>query len=282
MICGDLGKNSVKVLVVLTRTAMLTRKNFYPFIFILIFIGGCVPPQESTSLQNEIITLKNELRSVQTRLDVATESEKNKDKKIDALTQELNVVKRNQADIKTDIDELSENDQILKAKLDEFNYKTGLLSKEISAVRAKSTQGEIAKSPQDKEIAMINPAEIYKTSYNDYVKGNYDLAISGFQEFVKKFPDSELAGNAQYWIGESFYSLQDFEKAATEFDKVIANYPNNNKIASALLKKGYSYLRLGKNEEAKKLLIEVTRKFPQSVESKLAEQKLKVLERAGN
>ena len=83
MICGDLGKNSVKVLVVLTRTAMLTRKNFYPFIFILIFIGGCVPPQESTSLQNEIITLKNELRSVQTRLDVATESEKNKDKKID-------------------------------------------------------------------------------------------------------------------------------------------------------------------------------------------------------
>jgi tol-pal system protein YbgF len=261
---------------------MLTRKNFYPFIFAFIFIGGCVPPQESASLQNEIITLKNQLRSAQARLDVATESEKNTNKKIDTLTQELSSVKRNQADIKTEIDDLSENDQILKAKLDEFDYKTGLLSKEISAIKTKSIPGETVKGSQDKEIAMINPTEIYKTSYNDYVKGNYDLAISGFQEFVKKFPDSELAGNAQYWIGESFYSLQDFDKAAVEFDKVITNYPNNRKIASAMLKKGYSYLRLGKDEKAKELFIEVTRKFPQSVEAKLAEQKLKVFEKKGN
>ena len=137
--------------------------------------------------------------------------------------------------------------------------------------------------PEDKAgkdvIAILDPTDIYRTSYNDYLKGNYDLAISGFQEYLKKFSGSEMAGNAQYWIGESYYSLKDFEKALEEFDKLINNYPKSNKVPSALLKKAYSYIELKRTNDAKEQLKDLIKSFPLTAEAKLAEGKLKFLEK---
>lgn len=248
---------------------------------ITLFFAGCVQTKESLSIQNDIITLKNKMRSVQTRLDMTDQAEKNLGRTIS----ELDSAQKNIADIKAGMDELSDNNLALNARLDELNHKISRLAREIDAIKLRSGRPDdlsLDRAGDNQGIAALNPDDIYKTSYNDYLKGNYDLAISGFQEYVKKFPQTELAGNAQYWIGESFYSLKNYERAVLEFDKIVNNYPQSSKISSALLKKSYAYLKLEKNDEAMKLLQEVVAKYPLSAEAKLAEEKLKSLKKKKN
>lgn len=125
--------------------------------------------------------------------------------------------------------------------------------------------------------AVTNPESLYQTALTDYRKKNYDLAIIGFSQFINNFPQTNLAGNAQYWLGESHYSKGAFSEALAAFDKVLMNYPNNNKAASAQLKKAYSLLELGKTFDAKRELSLVSKKFPDSREAQLAAQKLQQL-----
>lgn len=248
-------------------------------IIITLSFAGCVPPEDSVTIQNDLLTIKNQLKSIQTRLDMTgTSSAKNE---IGRIAEDVDAVKKNQADLRANISELSDNNQIFISKMDELNFRITELSKDIELLQQRLPQKAedvISKAPEgEKDIALLRPDDIYRVSYNDYLKGNYDLAISGFQEYIKKFPDSKLAGNAQYWIAESYYSLKKFERAAEEFDKIIQNYPKNSKVPSAFLKKGYSYLELNRIDEAKELLKDLINRFPLTAEAKLAEEKLKTL-----
>ena len=74
------------------------------------------------------------------------------------------------------------------------------------------------------------------------MRGNYDLAVLGFRQYLESFPDTELADNASYWIGESYYSQGKYQQAIREFDGILRRYPRSDKLASGLLKKGYAYL----------------------------------------
>ncbi|HLB25998.1 MAG TPA: tol-pal system protein YbgF, partial [Nitrospirota bacterium] len=120
-----------------------------------------------------------------------------------------------------------------------------------------------------------DPTQMYQAAYLDYTKGNYELALAGFREFLKAFPDAEFAGNAQYWTGESLYSLGRYEEALAEFDRVLAGYPGSTKAPGAMLKKGFAYEALGKPREAKEAFQGVIKKFPESEAARLAEERLK-------
>lgn len=125
------------------------------------------------------------------------------------------------------------------------------------------------------QVANIPPQQIYQTAYQDYVNKNYELSILGFREFLTRSPKSPLADNAQYWIGESYYSLNKFNEAMVEFSRVIENYPNSAKKYAALLKKGYSLLELRRTDEGTKELQNLIKMYPQTEEAKLADAKLK-------
>ena len=98
----------------------------------------------------------------------------------------------------------------------------------------------------------LQPQDIYQAAYIDFSKGSYSLAIAGFREFLRRYPDHELAGSAQYWIGEAYLSLargftdasqndkasESLEQAVQEFKKVQANYPRAEKVPTALLQGG--------------------------------------------
>ncbi len=107
-------------------------------------------------------------------------------------------------------------------------------------------------------LIKTNPAALYNQGYEMYLKGKYAQAITIFREFLQNFPNDALADNAQYWIGECYYSQKMFDRAISEFKKT-ENYPDGNKVPDAYLKIYYSYNELGKKEEAnqwKKLLLE--------------------------
>jgi tol-pal system protein YbgF len=118
---------------------------------------------------------------------------------------------------------------------------------------------------------------LYNAAYNDYLRGNYDLAQRAFEEYVSKFPGSELTDNAHYWIGETHYRKQRFPQAIDQFEVVLKQYPHSDKAASALLKKGYSHLELGQRSQGVVQLRQVIRQYPRSDEARLALQRLREL-----
>jgi len=119
-----------------------------------------------------------------------------------------------------------------------------------------------------------DPLILYNAAYMDYTKGNYELALMGFKDYLEIFPDGELAGNSQYWVGESLYSLGHYTQALIEFEKVVTNYPKSPKAAAAILKKGYCFEKLGRSEDAAASFREVVKKYPGTEPAGIADQKL--------
>jgi tol-pal system protein YbgF len=135
------------------------------------------------------------------------------------------------------------------------------------AVVADSSGGETAVVKRDYEIA-----------WHAMENRDYRLAIDRFKEFLKRHPKSNLADNAQYWIGESYYGLREFDQAILEFDAVRRRYPQGEKVPAALLKQGYAFAELGEKVNARLLLQEVVEKYPDSPEAAKAKFRLKASE----
>jgi tol-pal system protein YbgF len=123
----------------------------------------------------------------------------------------------------------------------------------------------------------MSPQEAYSVAYNDYLKGNYDLAVESFKLYRQQFPESPLADNALYWIGECRYSQRKFEEAIDAFDELILTYPQGDKAAAALLKKGLSFIELGRKPEALAALKLLVAKYPLEEEARIAQDKIREL-----
>lgn len=124
------------------------------------------------------------------------------------------------------------------------------------------------------ESTGLSPSEAYGLAYNDYIKGNYDLALMGFRNFLSQYRSTSLAPNAQYWIGESYYGQNKYRKAIDAFQQVVSTYPESNKVPGAVLKTGYSYMELADRERGRLHLKKVIEDYPFSNEAKLARNRL--------
>lgn len=120
----------------------------------------------------------------------------------------------------------------------------------------------------------ITPTSAYNLAYNDYLDGRYELAIAGFQRFLSDFPNTSLAASAQYWVGESYYSLKDYAKAIQAFESVVNDHPRSDKVAPALFKLGVIAAETGDVRKARTYLKRVIEEFSGSNEAKLAKNKL--------
>ena len=123
-----------------------------------------------------------------------------------------------------------------------------------------------------------NPLEIqahYQEAFRLLKQADYDQAITAFDRFLGKYPDSQYSDNAQYWLGEAYYVTRRFDAAITEYMKLISNYPQSQRVPNSLLKIGYSYFELGQPEEAKKVLQSLMDKYPGSSAAADAATRLK-------
>jgi tol-pal system protein YbgF len=145
------------------------------------------------------------------------------------------------------------------------------------AKTAPEEKPQAAQTPAAPPAPTISPQEAYSVAYNDYLKGNYDLAVDSFKLYRAQFPASPLADNALYWIGECRYSQRMFEEAIDAFDELILTYPQGDKVAAAYLKKGLSFIELGKKPEALAVLKILVTKYPVEEESKIAQDKIREL-----
>ena len=121
----------------------------------------------------------------------------------------------------------------------------------------------------------------YQTAFMTLQRGKQQRAIQKFQEFIKAYPYGEYADNAQYWLGEAYYSLSDFRSALTEFNGLLEYHPDSKKKAHAMLKVGFCYYELRDRKRAKEILKTVMQRFPTTATARLAEKRLERLRSEG-
>jgi tol-pal system protein YbgF len=117
----------------------------------------------------------------------------------------------------------------------------------------------------------------YENAWRSFDKKDYQAAVGRFRDFLKKNPKTRLAAAAQFWLGESYFALKEYEKAIVAYDEV-RRFPQADKVAAALLKQGIAFGELGEKLNARLVLQELVEKYPQSAEAPRAKQRLKALE----
>jgi tol-pal system protein YbgF len=193
-----------------------------------------------------------------------------------AFSNQMQALLKQEADMQVKLGGLSAQIDQLQSKLEDTNYRLAQLSQQIAATQE-------ARTPPTSEPgapatpAPSDPQAMYQAAYSDYLKKNYDIAIMGFQQYLKEFPDTDLADNAAYWIGECLFSQGKYAPAIEEFDNVLTRFPRSDKIASAMLKKAYATLEIGQKSKGVAQLQRVIKDYPSSDEANLARQRLRAV-----
>jgi tol-pal system protein YbgF len=118
------------------------------------------------------------------------------------------------------------------------------------------------------------PRELYSQAYADYARGNYDLAMQGFSEYLRAYPGTDFADNGQYWIGECLYGKKLYAEAIEAWNTLLKDYPSSDKLPDARVKKGMALERLGRRSQA---LVEyrfVVDRYPTSQAARIARERL--------
>jgi tol-pal system protein YbgF len=118
------------------------------------------------------------------------------------------------------------------------------------------------------------PGELFSQAYADYTRGQYDLALSEFREYVKRFPDTERSDDAQYWIGVCLAGKQQFAEAIEAWEQLLQAFPSSDKLPDAYVKKGGALERLGKKREALAQYRYVVEHYPNAPAAKIARDKI--------
>jgi tol-pal system protein YbgF len=193
----------------------------------------------------------------------------------------------------TQVQGLSDNLEEIKSRLGKLNQQLVDLQNTVQALDAKistgapgsatpgTNPGPAAGATGASSPAASGPAPsadtLYSNGLRDITSGKYDLSRSEFQEYLKYYGDTDLASNAQFYLGEIAYSQKNYDQAVTEYNKVLTNYPKSFKLAPARLKKGMALLALGQKASGIRELREVVSRYPGTEEERRARARLKEL-----
>ena len=195
----------------------------------------------------------------------------------------------------TQVQGLSDNLEEIKSRLGKLNQQLVDLQNSVQSIDARLAGGNpngapagtptgAAAPPTPGAAATSAPSgpapsadNLYSNGLRDIQTGKYDLARSEFQDYLKYYGDTELASNAQFYLGEIAYSQHQYQQAVTEYDKVLNNYPKSFKLAPARYKKGMALIELTQKNAGVKELREVVKRYPGTEEERRARAKLKEL-----
>jgi tol-pal system protein YbgF len=176
---------------------------------------------------------------------------------------------------------LSENLEEIKTRLAKLSDQVTQTQNIIQTLNAqntpKSTAGSPAEGTVDAKPPLPDADTLYKSGLSYYNGGQYQLAIQAFQQYLQYFGSTELASNAQYYVGDCYYNEGNYAQAVEEYNLCIERFPQGNKLAAAQLKKGYALLELGQTHAGVRELRSLVERYPSSHEADLARQRLKKL-----
>jgi tol-pal system protein YbgF len=223
-------------------------------------------------LKTELVLLQ---RQTQTMQDTFNKTMGEMNTLIVQMSDNISAVRRAQSSVSTTSSESVTQVTAMGERITATNQRMERLSEQFAQLR--KLIEDIPKAPTFTQLTPGNAEQLFAAAYSDYSRGNYDLAMSEFKQYVEIFPSSELADNAQYWIGEILYAQKKLPEAAAEFDKVKTVNPNGDKTTAALYKRGLILLEMTRKEEAIVQFQEIFKDYPKTKEGELANQQLQQL-----
>lgn len=245
--------------------------------------------KETIQLQTQVQQLQEQMTAMQRSFDERMGVMKNLveqdtdavNKVVTALASLQATLQKQQGDSSTHVDQLSGQIQALNDSLDELKARLAKVSKQLEDMQAsqQSTAAQAAQQQaQQQAIAQAPPPDVlYNNALRDYNGGNNDLATQEFSDYVKFYPNTDLAGNCYFYLGEIQFRQGNYQQAAQSYNQVLQNFPSGNKAASAQLKKGFSLIELGKQDDGVVELRHVIQRYPKSPEALQARERLRKL-----
>jgi tol-pal system protein YbgF len=191
------------------------------------------------------------------------------------------------ADNSGKIDQLSSQVQSLHDSVDELKSRLAKVSKQLDDMQGggqnlPAGQPGMTAAPStpapgpggDTSSAAPPPDTLYNNALRDYNSGKYDLSSQEFAQYLQAYSNTDLAGNAQFYLADIEYRQGNFEAAVKDYDKVLEQYPGGNKAAAAQLKKGYALLELGQKDAGVRELNSLIARYPRSIEASQARDRL--------
>ena len=266
---------------------------------------GCASSSDVDRLRGQISELQEELANVK-RSAAGKDEVQNVNERNLAQTEML---LRSNATLVTKVDEMNERIQSTQGAVEQVSHRMDELAQQFNQAQRdiESLKSQPRDTTQPVPVAVAPPAagpatppapvtsgsevnvsssapqvnerpiDVYNAAYRDYQLANFDLAISGFRDFIAQNGSSDLADNAAYWIGESLFSQKKYREAIEQFDTVVTRYPRSDKVPGALLKKGYAHISLNERAQGIVQLQYVVHEHPSSTEAGLARQRLRAL-----
>ncbi len=267
-----------------------------PIVWALVFTAGMAEAADKTHQQMmaEIRMLQEQQQQLAQMMGGLAETLKTVTSRMDDQT---NASRKAFADQKLLIDGIAEGVRILREKSDDTNVRLSSMTQELESLRQTITSmpapgtapggfpatGDPAAPPspgaEKPPPSNVSPQKAYDAAFNDYTGGQYDLAIDGFNFYLKNFARSDRADDAQLNIGNSYYALGNFRDAVTAFQKVISDYPQGDTVPAAYYKLGLSYEGLKQPELARRAYETVIKSHPNAFDAQLAKQRLDGLNR---
>jgi tol-pal system protein YbgF len=275
---------------------IMTKWAGYNFLFICLFgVWGCATQSDVNTIDNRITEMEMRDAELSRGRDVLKSD-------IEDRSQEL---RKQSASLRAELEQMNAENRILSGRLDELEHsmKQQQRAVEESEKKRQETLDRLAQTTDQnsdkilqleqylnlestkKPVAAATPGvsaekplsedALYQSAKQAFDQGDSEAARMGFEEFIKRYPNSKNADNAQFWIGEIYYREKWYEKAILEYQNVIEKYPTGNKVPAALLKQGLAFANIGDKPNAKLILEELGRKYPNSNEAKVAAEQLK-------
>ena len=260
----------------------------------LLSVGVLAPPsfavdKEVIQLQQSVALLQGMVRELQRNFDektavMRTLVEQSADQ-VSKLSTDLTAVQQSiQSSVGNagqKMDSVGTQVQGLQSSIDDLRARLDKLSQQVAKLETASqtipASGAAMGSTDAGEGPPPAPDVLYNSALRDYTSGNYPLALQEFLEYLRYYPSTALASNAQFYIGDIYYQQGQFEKAVQEYDKAIEQYPDGNKTATAQYKKGLALLNQNMRREGVQELNALIQKFPNAPEAQMAKDKISSL-----
>jgi tol-pal system protein YbgF len=254
--------------------------------------------KEIIQLQTQVQTLSDQVARLQQSMDermgvlknLVEQSTDSVNKMSVAVTDLQRKAQSESSDSNTRLEQVSGQIQSLHDTVDELKARLAKITKQLDDMQQSGQnlapgQGTMAGIPAGSPAvgaantanAAPPPDVLYNNALRDYNAGKYDLSSQEFGDYMKYYSNTDLAGNAQFYIADIEYRQGNFDAAVKDYDKVLEQYPGGQKASAAQLKKGYALLELGQKEAGIRELNSLIARFPRSPEAAQARERLRRL-----
>jgi tol-pal system protein YbgF len=242
--------------------------------------------KEIVQLQTQVQALQDQMARMQQSFDermgvmrnLIEQTTDNMNKVTAAVNDLQKTLSQQNNDISGKVDQVSTQVQALHDSLDETRARLNKLSTQLDQMTAQQQNLPSQTPGANPAAAQAPPPDVlYNNGLRDYNAGKYDIATQEFGDYLKFYPNTDLAGNAQFYLGEIAYRQGNFQGAIQAYDTVLQQYPGGNKAAAAQLKKGYALIELGQRDAGVRELNSLIARYPRSVEATQARERLRQL-----